>query len=90
MALVRKGEARKERVAPLINEDVGLRKFRQVSPEITTKVVAYASQVCVDHLVRMKMVKATRDAKQLSLGYENRPPDHWKAEELTRRMRSTR
>ena len=76
----------------MINEDVGLTNSRQVSVKIVMKIIrpfAHAFQVSVDHLIGMKMLKATHNANQLSVGNENHSADHRRAGKLTRRMRST-
>ena len=56
-----------------------------------TKLVerlAYAFQVSVNHPIGVKIVEATCDAKELSIGDKDRAMPHRKAGELTRFMRS--
>ena len=73
-----------------INEDVRLRESPRVRIlENAVECFAYPFQVSVDHPIRVEIVEATCDAKQLNIDDEDRSTHGRTAGKLTRPMRLT-
>jgi len=64
-------------------------RHSQQSLQMVVEYSAYPFQVSVNHLVRVEIVEAPRDAKQLSIVDEHGPAHHDRAGKLTSAALST-